>query len=266
MTDFQFRLWVYLITYVDDFGRGSADPEIIKGFVLPRRKGIERDDIRSSLLCLERLGCITLYEIGGEEFFYFPNWGIYQRIQIKRSKFPEPPTVSHGEPPSESNPNPNPNPNQNPNPESESEPAQSAILESDSWKCFVDFRKSIKAPVSKKALCLALEELEALAPNDTLLQQKIIDQSIYRGWKGFYPLSEEQSKSAKKQAAPVERDDFADMRAKVLAFQSTQNVDFSAPKAVSTQNDDSGSGEKISTQNDDNDNKKGGEGLAKQKN
>ena len=29
MTDFQFRVWVYLITYVDDYGRGSADSELL---------------------------------------------------------------------------------------------------------------------------------------------------------------------------------------------------------------------------------------------
>ena len=40
LSDFQFRLWAYLITYVDDFGRGSADPEILKGLVFPRRKSV----------------------------------------------------------------------------------------------------------------------------------------------------------------------------------------------------------------------------------
>ena len=45
MTDFQFRLWAYLITYVDDYGRGSADPEILKGFVFTRRKGVSEATI-----------------------------------------------------------------------------------------------------------------------------------------------------------------------------------------------------------------------------
>ena len=40
MSDFQFRLWIYLITYVDDYGRGSADAEILKGFLFPRRKRV----------------------------------------------------------------------------------------------------------------------------------------------------------------------------------------------------------------------------------
>lgn len=126
MTDFQFRLWVYLITYVDDYGRGSADPELLKGFVFPRRKRVSESDIQKALAELAGMGCILLYEVDGESYFCFPNWGDHQRIQTKKSKFPAPEegTEIHGEsrwktvnsgdaPPeseSESNPNPNPNP------------------------------------------------------------------------------------------------------------------------------------------------------------
>lgn len=128
MTDFQFRLWAYLITYVDDYGRGSADPEILKGFVFPRRKGVTESQIHKGLTDLANIGTIQLYEIEGESYFCFLNWGEHQRIQTKKSKFPAPNEESHGEsrwvtvghgespPESESNPNTNPNPNPNPNP------------------------------------------------------------------------------------------------------------------------------------------------------
>jgi len=113
LTDFQFRLWLYLITYVDDYGRGSADPELLKGFVFPRRKRVSESDIGKALAELAGMGCILLYEVDGESYFCFPNWGAHQRIQTKRSKFPAPeegvlcgrsqnPTVSHGELPPES--------------------------------------------------------------------------------------------------------------------------------------------------------------------
>lgn len=109
MTDFQFRCWVYLITYVDDYGRGSADPELIKGFVFPRRKRISESDIEKALADLAGMGCISLYEVDGESYFYFPNWGAHQRIQTKKSRFPPPEscvqrnsTVIHGESPPES--------------------------------------------------------------------------------------------------------------------------------------------------------------------
>lgn len=120
MTDFQFRLWVYLITYVDDYGRGSADPELLKGFVFPRRKGVTESTIEKALADLANSGSVLLYEVDGEPYFCFPNWSEHQRIQTKKSKFPAPDiensrlvTVSHGEPPteSESNPNTNTNPN-----------------------------------------------------------------------------------------------------------------------------------------------------------
>lgn len=109
MTDFQFRVWVYLITYVDDYGRGSADPELIKGFVFPRRKRVSESDIEKTLAELAGMGCISLYDVDGESYFYFPNWGAHQRIQNKKSKYPAPDcensrllTVGHGESPPES--------------------------------------------------------------------------------------------------------------------------------------------------------------------
>ena len=111
MTDFQFRLWAYLLTYVDDYGRGSADPEILKGFVFPRRKGVTEATIEKALQDLANIGSILLYDVDGESYFCFPNWSDHQRIQTKKSKYPSPDdgvlkksTVTHGEPPPESNP------------------------------------------------------------------------------------------------------------------------------------------------------------------
>ena len=49
MTDFQFRLWVNLITYVDDFGRGDARPAVIKGACFPLRERLTNKDIEKAL-------------------------------------------------------------------------------------------------------------------------------------------------------------------------------------------------------------------------
>lgn len=125
LTDFQFRVWVYLITYVDDYGRGSADPELLKGLVFTRRRGITEQQISKALADLANTGMITLYEVDGESYLYFPSWDKHQRVQNKKSKFPEPNadnsqcftvghgespffTVGHGESPHESESNPNP--------------------------------------------------------------------------------------------------------------------------------------------------------------
>jgi DnaD/phage-associated family protein len=90
LTDFQFRLWVLLITYVDDFGRGSADAELLKGLLFPRRHGVTVKQIQDAIGTLANKGMINLYESDGESFFYFPKWGEHQRIRAKVPKFPEP--------------------------------------------------------------------------------------------------------------------------------------------------------------------------------
>lgn len=109
LTDFQFRLWTYLLTYVDDYGRGSADPDLVKGFCFPRRKDVTAKSISAGFKELQNEGLVKIYRVGEEMYFYFPTWEKHQRIQAKRSLYPEPPssedcdsldnsTVDHGDP------------------------------------------------------------------------------------------------------------------------------------------------------------------------
>lgn len=90
LSDFQFRVWAYLITYVDDYGRGSADPELLKGLVFPRRKGVTEKQISEALSVLANSSMISLYCVDGEPYFYFPTWEKHQQIRAKKSKFPSP--------------------------------------------------------------------------------------------------------------------------------------------------------------------------------
>lgn len=90
MSDFQFRLWVNLITYVDDYGRGDARPAIIKGTCFPLKERMTLKDIEAALEELAGIGCVGLYEVDGKPYLYFPNWGSHQSIRNKRSKFPAP--------------------------------------------------------------------------------------------------------------------------------------------------------------------------------
>lgn len=149
MTDFQFRLWISLITYVDDYGRGDARPAIIKGTCFPLRERLTTHDIDAGLQALADIGCIDLYEIDGRPYLCLPGWASHQRVRNAKEKFPAPPEHSDNsprvaascgetprdaekrrEPRPESNPNPNPNPNpkETPNgvcaaPESDAPPA-----------------------------------------------------------------------------------------------------------------------------------------------
>ena len=45
LSDFQFRLWVHLIVSADDYGRGFADPELVKNLVFPRRNRVTQSGV-----------------------------------------------------------------------------------------------------------------------------------------------------------------------------------------------------------------------------
>lgn len=90
MTDFQFRLWVNLIAYVDDYGRGDARPAVIKGNCFPLRERLTNADIDAALKALAGIGCIALYEVDGKSYLCFPTWESHQDVRDKKSLFPPP--------------------------------------------------------------------------------------------------------------------------------------------------------------------------------
>lgn len=90
LSDFEFRLWIGLILCVDDAGRGDARPAIIKGRVFPLRERVTMRDIEDALHGLAAKGCISLYEVGGKSYFWFPTWAAHQRIRDVRPKYPGP--------------------------------------------------------------------------------------------------------------------------------------------------------------------------------
>ena len=125
LSDFEFRLWVGLITQVDDAGRGDARPAIIKGRVFPLRERVTVKDIDNALRGLAAKGCVSLYTVGGRPYLWFPTWSEHQRIRDCKPKYPGPEEQDEITPcgnlpqiaadcglnPIQSNPNPNPNPN-----------------------------------------------------------------------------------------------------------------------------------------------------------
>lgn len=93
LSDFSFRLWAHLVTYVDDYGRGDARPAIIKGRCFPLREMVTIQTIKDGLDDLAKAGCILLYEVKGESFLCFPNWDKHQTVRNKKSKYPAPDAV-----------------------------------------------------------------------------------------------------------------------------------------------------------------------------
>ena len=115
LTDFEFRLWVGLITQADDAGRGDARPAIIKGRIFPLRDRVTVKDIDAAVHGLAAKGCVSLYTVGGKPYFWFPTWSEHQRIRDVKPKYPGPDESDDALPQSaadcgglrpESNPNP----------------------------------------------------------------------------------------------------------------------------------------------------------------
>ena len=90
LSDFEFRLWVGLITQVDDSGRGDARPAIIKGKVFPLREGVTFRNIETAMQGLASKGLIDLYEVDDQPYFWFPTWHKHQRVRGYAPKFPGP--------------------------------------------------------------------------------------------------------------------------------------------------------------------------------
>ena len=90
LTDFEFRLWVSLITLADDMGRGDARPAIIKGRAFPLRDRVTIKDIDGGVHGLAAKGCVSLYTVGGRPYFWFPTWQNHQRVRDCKAKYPGP--------------------------------------------------------------------------------------------------------------------------------------------------------------------------------
>lgn len=90
LSDFEFRLWVGLITQADDIGRGDARPAIIKGRIFALRDRTTLKDIDSALQKLAAVGCVSLYKVGGKPYYQFPKWADHQRVRNAQPKFPGP--------------------------------------------------------------------------------------------------------------------------------------------------------------------------------
>ena len=82
LSDFEFRLWVGLITQADDAGRGDARPAIIKGRVFPLRERVATKDIDAALHALAAAGCVSLYTVGGKPYYEFQGWAKHQRVNV----------------------------------------------------------------------------------------------------------------------------------------------------------------------------------------
>ena len=87
-----YRIWVGMILEADDEGRLTADPLQIRGAVLPFATRTTLSMVEASIHKLASIGLISLYEIGGNKYAFFPSWHDWQKPRFPTpSKIPPPP-------------------------------------------------------------------------------------------------------------------------------------------------------------------------------
>ncbi|WP_274952460.1 hypothetical protein [Angelakisella massiliensis] len=217
LSDFEFRLWIGMITQADDMGRGDARPAILKGRIFPLRDRVTIKDIDAGIHGLAAKGCVSLYTVGGKPYFWFPTWQKHQRVRDCKAKYPGPEESDDLQESAAGCGNPpqvaagcglNPIRIQS---ESESNPP---ITPQGAWgdvsrnllqglQEFEQMRKKLKKPMTDRAKQLLLSKLRKLS-GDEGEQIAILEQSVLHGWQDVYPLKEEQGNGGAARADSVE--------------------------------------------------------------
>lgn len=100
-------MWPWILTALDDWGRGEASPKRLKARVFPMNPGVTVDDIERALGLYADTGLLILYEVGGKRYMAVPSerwlrWQTHIR-KVRRpgkdkmeSDFPAPPSGEDG--------------------------------------------------------------------------------------------------------------------------------------------------------------------------
>lgn len=83
---------------------------------------------------------------------------------------------------------------------------------------FVDMRKQIKAPMTDRAVGMAIKKLTELSGGNSDTAVKILEQSIMNSWKGLFPLKDNKASTQNKfnNFTPREQDYFEALERKLL--------------------------------------------------
>jgi hypothetical protein len=92
-SDAGFCLYIRLLLVVDDYGRFSADPVIVRSRAFPTREELKSVQVAKMLEELRSIGLIRTYQVGEEPYLEITNWS--QRTRAQSSKYPAPTHDGH---------------------------------------------------------------------------------------------------------------------------------------------------------------------------
>jgi len=90
-------IYTWLLPHLDIEGRFSANPEVIKGMIVPRIKRITISIIEKALLEMHELELIILYNVDGDRFLEVRKFKDHQYLDLKREAPSHIPSIDKGE-------------------------------------------------------------------------------------------------------------------------------------------------------------------------
>ncbi|MBU2559230.1 MAG: hypothetical protein KJ578_15745 [Bacteroidetes bacterium] len=90
-TDSARLLYTWLIPFLDVEGRFYGNPDIIKGFIIPRIKDFTTEKVTECLFDMQKVGLILWYQVDGDKYLEFTCFEKHQNINKDReakSSFP----------------------------------------------------------------------------------------------------------------------------------------------------------------------------------
>lgn len=203
------RLFIYMLLKANwkdgkfkgiDVPRGSFVSSIAK---LSDGTGLSTDEVRTAIEHLVNSNTITKQSTNRFTLFSVVNYGLHQDISQATDQ------AEPKQAPSKSQAIPNPFPTieeKKEEKEGKKERRKEALKEKNTKKEFfpddaelnqtfadyVDMRKKIKAPMTDRAVDMAITKLNELSGNNRDVAIRILEQSIMNSWKGLFPLKEQE--------------------------------------------------------------------------
>ena len=90
LTWFEQSTYIRLILLADDYGRLDGRDVILKSYCYPLDDKVTRSAISKAISHMVNVGLLQKYEVNNKPYLCFPNFGKYQRLRSKTSKYPAP--------------------------------------------------------------------------------------------------------------------------------------------------------------------------------
>lgn len=190
LTWFEEVVFERLIVNCDDYGRFDGRVAIIKSRLFPLKANLTEKTLMEAINKLATVGLVILYEYEDKPYLQLTTWEKHQQVRAKKSKYPASDNTCKQmisddnkcpRNPIQSNPNPNP---------IQSKDKTELELAVDD---FIKMRKSIKKPLTERALGMLMNKLDELSAGVTAKERykvECLNQAILHNWQTVYPLDE----------------------------------------------------------------------------